>query len=80
MIGFFGGLLSKDRLASDISAETRVMMILQAVRGLGTWTSARQVERELDRSMIARFEGLLRSDRLASEMSAITRVIIILEW
>jgi hypothetical protein len=29
MIGFFGGLLSNDRFASEISAETLVMMILQ---------------------------------------------------
>lgn len=44
-----------------------------------TCTSARQVERELDRSMMARFDGLLSSERFASDMSAITRVIIILQ-
>lgn len=37
------------------------------------------VERELDRSMMARLEGLLSKDRFASEMSAMTRVMIILQ-
>ena len=42
-------------------------------------TSARHVEREFERSIMARLEGLLRSDLFAKEISAITRVIIILE-
>lgn len=49
------------------------------MRSISAVTSARQVERELDLSMMARLDGLLRSDRLASDMSAITRVMIILK-
>jgi hypothetical protein len=49
------------------------------MRSISDWTSARQEERELDLSMMARLDGLLRRDRLASEMSAVTRVMIILE-
>lgn len=49
------------------------------MRSISACTSARQLLRELDRSMMARFDGLLSSERLASEMSAMTRVMMILE-
>jgi negative regulator of replication initiation len=49
------------------------------IRSISAVTSARQVEREFDLSMMARLDGLLRSDLLASDMSAITRVMIILK-
>lgn len=48
------------------------------ILSISAWTSARQVERELERSMMARFEGLFSRDLFANEMSAITRVMIIL--
>lgn len=50
------------------------------ILSISAWTSARQVERELERSMMARFEGLFSRDLFANEMSAITRVMIILKY
>lgn len=49
------------------------------ILSISAWTSAKQVERVLDRSIIARFEGLFSSERFAKEMSAMTLVIIILK-
>lgn len=48
------------------------------MRSISAWTSAMQLERELERSINARFEGLLSSERLAREMSALTLVMMIL--
>ena len=49
------------------------------ILSISAWTSARQVDRELERSITARFDGLFSNDRFANEISASTRVIIILE-
>lgn len=78
---FLGGVIEERALGQrDIGGHARDDDPGTQQRSVYTCTSARQVDRELDRSMMARFDGLFRSERLASDMSAITRVIIILEW
>lgn len=64
---------------SKLSIQTCNVRASSNILSISACTSARHVEREFERSMMARLEGLLRSDLFAKEISAITRVIIILQ-